>query len=100
MRPVKVYLLEKFSEEWATDAKLCRHILCSARSELALVNSFVFIFFKFLVQELHAHLNGSISSSTIQKLIEYKKSRTLNGFDVPKEWDCCIAGDRKMTLEQ
>ncbi|CAB4008894.1 adenosine deaminase isoform X1 [Paramuricea clavata] len=50
--------------------------------------------------ELHAHLNGSISSSTIQKLIEYKKSRTVDGFDVPKEWECCMAGDKKMTLEQ
>lgn len=84
---VKVYFVKKLSQEWSF----------TSRNGLELQVSKDCLIFS---QELHAHLNGSISSSTIQKLIEYKKSRTVDGFDVPKEWECCIAGNKKMTLEQ
>ncbi|XP_046863499.1 adenosine deaminase-like protein [Xenia sp. Carnegie-2017] len=50
--------------------------------------------------EVHAHLNGSISRNTIKKLIAYKKSRSPNGFVVPNEWECCISGDQKLTLDE
>ena len=54
--------------------------------------------FKFYTQELHAHLNGSVSLNTIKKLIEYKKSRTVSGFEVPKEWECSMGEDKEKTL--
>ena len=57
--------------------------------------------FLIVLQELHAHLNGSISPATMEKLIQlHLKSKDDDDFTFPKVWQTTIAKEKTRTLSE
>jgi len=55
----------------------------------------------FTFQELHAHINGSISAETIEKLIQRKSSnQQLNQSNLVSQWETTIHKGDKRTLDE
>ena len=53
-----------------------------------------------MFQELHAHLNGSLSADTLQELIQLQKSNSGHGDVVYSVWEAIIQHGNKRTLEE
>ena len=55
----------------------------------------------YLLQELHAHLNGSISPATMEKLIQlHIKRKDDDDFKIPQIWQTTIAKEKTRTLNE
>ena len=52
-----------------------------------------------LIQELHAHLNGSISNDTMHKLLERKRHRNPME-EIPELWKTTIKTGQNRTTEE
>lgn len=54
-----------------------------------------------VLQELHAHLNGSISPTTMEKLIQlHLKGNNDGDFTIPEAWQTTIAKEKTRTLSE
>lgn len=53
-----------------------------------------------MLQELHAHINGSISAETIEKLIQKKTAEKENLNSLVSQWETTIQKGDKRSLEE
>ena len=63
----------------------------------------LYVLVVYVSQEVHAHLNGSISEGTIRKLIERKKEHTLvtaQENQVPEMWQTVIDKGEQRSLKE
>lgn len=66
-----------------------------------ILRSFIHIYlFDYSLQELHAHLNGSLSTKTVRELYDLQKSHSDSGSVTWNIWEAVIEHGQKRTLEE
>lgn len=76
--------------------KVCRLIVYSM-----ILQSFIHIyFFDYSLQELHAHLNGSLSTKTLRELYSLQESHSDSGSATWNIWEAVIEHGQKRTLKE